>query len=396
MLDTFTHCDKIQEKRIQLEKAAALASRLIARRAHSFRVQPSFMYFRKMDIALARLKELNLYDECKDMKDAIGIAKTARKLDDKFYLPSEQNFHHFLCKFQSFTKLLVRIVMCARESHKLFIEIIHRSAFIETISLFMAVVAQIWSICIDMCKCAVQFYNKFYMFYAINYNRSSDLPNRLDYWLADDYKEYIDFALNQNVTNTDENYILFDGNDSNDVKVIEQKFEPKLLVQKRIFDNAKVAETEKTVETKQKATVKMFKTQDLLEKRSFKYNEKSKTLETHEKLKFNKTQQIPTNIKTFDLGEEISRGDPKQKVIEKPIQHINVDQLKTIKEIRMFLDVEDKLRSKKREQNTKGIKNVDWDKFKTTTNQILILSHQGLVLKKFKKSWQQFIRMRKQ
>lgn len=164
------------ENQPKLEHAAALASRLIARRAHAFRVQPSFMYFRKMNISLCRLKELNIYDDIRDMQKAIEIAKTAGKLDKKCYLPAKENFHHYLSEFQSFTKLLIRIVMCARESHKLFLDIIYRSAFIEIISLFMAVLSDIWTMCIDMCKSAARFYNEFYQFYASNYDRSSDFP----------------------------------------------------------------------------------------------------------------------------------------------------------------------------------------------------------------------------
>lgn len=50
---------------------------------------------------------------------------------------------------------------------------------------------------------------------------------------------------------------------------------------------------------------------------------------------------------------------------------------------------------KHRAQYTKGIDNDKWEQSKTAANQILILSHHGLVMKRFKKFFQMFLKMKK-
>lgn len=389
-----------------MEQAAALASRLIARRAHSFRVQPSFMYFRKMNIALCRLKELNIYQDMSDIKKAIGVAQTAQKLDDKYYLPDQQNFIHFLSKLQSFTKLLVRIVICACESHRLFLELLHRAAFIEAISLFSSVLAEIWSICIEMCKSAVQFYNGFYPFYAKNYGKSTALPKRLNKWLGAEYIDYIDITLDKNRTRSDEELFLLgggDGNDNdsmhrNDGKIIEQKFEPKLLVNQPMTqrDTKHATDVGGKSGKDKNAKAKMFKTQDLLESRPT-YEVKPKPVEAKPRAMVS-MKVSPISNKQFDFGEKISRTPVHAQAesrVNEIVKNMKVEQLKTIKDIREFLSVEDELRQNRREQNTNGIKNGDWEKFKSTANSLLILSHHGLVLKKFRNEWIKLLKQRR-
>lgn len=402
LLSKFEYCNAINSLRPKLEPAAAMASRLIARRAQSFRVQPSFMYFRKMNIALCRLKELNIYQDIFDIKNAIGVAKTARKLDDKYYLPDQQNFFHFLTKFQSFSKLLVRIVMCARQSHRLFLELLHRAAFIEAISLFSSVLAEVWTISIEMCKNAVKFYNGFYPFYAKNYDKSQTLPKRLNEWLGEEYTEYIDISLDESQLHSNEELILFGGEDDEGSqnqaeKVIDQKFEPKLLVNQPI-GKKQMKRDEVDDKSGKRAKAKMFKTQDLLESRPS-YDVTPKVAEVKARPTVS-MKVLPASNKQFDLGEKISRSQVQaqaqaQSTTNETVKHINVEQLKTIKEIREFLSVEDVLRHGRQEQNTKGIKNDDWETFKSTANNLLILSHHGLVLKKFRNEWKKLLNRRR-
>lgn len=341
------------------------------------------MYFRKMNIALCRLKELNIYQDFNDYKKAIGVAKTARKLDDKYYLPDQENFFYFLTKLQSFAKLLLRIVMCARESHRMFLELLHRAAFIETISLFAAVLAEVWTICIEMCRSVVQFFNAFYPFYAKNYEKSKSLPKRLNKWLGEEYNEYVNITVDQSQLNFNEEFYLFDASESdaveNEGKVIDQKFEPKLLVSQPIQKNVKSDETDG-----KKTKKKMSNTLDLLEKQQ-NFPNTSKPVQVKPVISM---KPLPLINKNFDLGEKISRTPTtNEKVIKKVIKHIDVNELKTIKEIREFLAVEDDLRLNEREENTKGIANEEWEKFKATTTSLLILGHLGLVLKKFRNHW---------
>lgn len=347
-----------------------------------------------MNIALCRLQELNIYQEIKDVEHAIGVAKTARKLDDKYYLPDRENFFYFLTRCQSFAKILVRIVMCARESHRLFLELLHRSAFIETISLFSSVLAEIWTTCIEMCRNIVQFYNGFYPFYAKNYDQSKLLPKRLHKWLGEEYEEYIAVSVDANQLKTNDELFLFDRVDTieRDGMIIEQKFEPKLLVNQPIPKNIKVEESDTKFGHKISKT-KVFKTHDLLQTLP-NYGSMSKVIDKP----VISMKTLPIASKNFDLGEKISRSNEtgsNQKEKPKVTKHINVEQLKTIKEIREFLAVEDELRQSEQEKNTKGIKNIDWDKFKADANNLLILSHHGLVLKKFRNQWKSLLHRRR-
>lgn len=354
-----------------------------------------------MNIALCRLKELNVYEEIRDTKNAIGVAKTARKLDDKYYLPTQENFVHFLTKIQSFSKLLIRIVMCARESHRLFLEILHRSAFIEITSLFISNLAEIWTICIDMCKSVVQFYHEFRRHFVKSYEQLKKMPKHLDRWLGSEYNEYIDFDVDQIELKNSEDYVLFDGTDAIERRgppTIEQKFEPKLLVSQQIQNNRQNSRGGNN-DVPSTSTNKMFKTRDLLAKPELKTETIPKLVSDVQKPKSTismKSMPFGAKFESLDLGEKISRDNPMKTEKElKPIKHINVEEVKTIREIREFLTVEDGLRYAKQHKNSEGIPENEWNKFKIATNQILILGHPGLVLRKFKIIWQKLIRTRR-
>lgn len=345
-----------------------------------------------MNIALCRLNELNIYEEIKDMQKAIAVAKTARSLDDKYYLPTQENFFFFLTKFQSFTKLMIRIVVCAQDSHRLFLELLHRAAFVEAISIFISTLAEIWTICIEMCKSAVQFYNQFRRYFVKYYEKLKELPKHLDRWLAEDYKEFIDVDVDHSRTRNNEDIFLFDGNDDINTHgvVIEQKFEPKLLVSQRI-DKRKAGEQDPKLKNKQ------FKTQDLLAKKEFKIDAKSEPSPMPDKPVITmKAMPINVRMESLDLGAKISRDEPSVAVRRlSNVKQINVDQIKMVKEIRDFLAVEDELRSMKEHKNTFGVNDNEWERFKSSANQLLILGHPGLVLKKFKTLWQKLNRSRK-
>lgn len=280
--------------------------------------------------------------------------------------------------------------MCARESHRLFLEMLQRSAFIEAISIFISVLAEVWSICIEMCKAAVQFYNEFRRHFVKSYEQLKKLPKHLDRWLGDEYTEYIDVNVDQNRLRSNEDFILFDGTDKdNQGMIIEEKFEPKLLVSERVKAGPKNRTNEGSASNIFQSKGKSFKTQDLMIKREFK-NESPPAKPSIS------MKSIPLSIKmeTLDLGAKISRDNAKVPM-KKIVKHINVEQLKTVKEIRQFLDVEDELRDEKLHKNSAGIGEEDWDKFKKSTNQILILGHPGLAMKKFRTLWQKLNKSRK-
>lgn len=207
----------------RLKKAAAMASRLIARRASSFRVQPSFSHFRKMNTALCRLQELNMHSEIDGMHNAI---KSSCQVLGAYHLPTATNFRYFLIWLQSYAKLLVRIIVCAKESHRLFLRLVHRSAFVEIMTMFMAVTAQIWTECVAIGKAVARLYNALFSFFKEYFESEAHegLPENLMEWLGDDWKEHIAVKSSLNAVKVQKhqsNIILFNVFDVKQAKQVQ-------------------------------------------------------------------------------------------------------------------------------------------------------------------------------
>lgn len=172
----------------KFDEVAALASRLIARRASSFRSQYGFKMMRKTNIALCRLKEINIVHALEEFAGTIPIFQMAGlKLD----LPTRDNFDYLLVRLQSLAALLYRVTRCARESSTLFLYYIHRNFFLETSVICVGVLAQVFEIARRMCHDTIEFYNALCSF-ASHFgerknwlNDSVQLPKRLEDFLGD-------------------------------------------------------------------------------------------------------------------------------------------------------------------------------------------------------------------
>lgn len=407
----------------RLQREAAMASRLIARRAHSFRVQPSFAYFRKMNVALCRLQEVSVRNEIDSMKDAI---KSSCQIDDAYHLPTAANFRYFLIRLQSYAKLLVRIVMCAKEAHRLYLEILHRSAFVETLTMFMAVTAQIWKECVTICPSIAQLYDAFSEFYAkyFDANEHERLPSRLSEWLGDDWTENFVVKTQSGATKSykyQNNIILFNAFDapstrqspsmeisamdedsaaSCDQLVKTPKFTPKLLINHGMR-SISLSEPDKLSRAQQYKS----KVHQRVERETEDELSSEIAAERNHKKKMRKltseTSAIAggsVSVSDVDMGEKIDRNafQTQNKIVKldklTKFRAADVCRLKTFKDIREFMATEDVLRRKNNPHASQGISNAQWKKVKSSTDQLLILGQERLAVRKFQNLWQNMLK----
>lgn len=405
-------CEPMEAAVKRLQQAAAMASRLIARRSNSFRVQPSFSYFRKMNIALCRLQELNMLSEIDGMKKAI---KSSCEIRGAYYMPTASNFRYFLIRLQSFAKLLVRAVVCAKESHRLFLEILHRSAFVETMTMFMAVTAQIWSECVAICVPAAALYNAVFEFYKryLDADAKESLPCNLQQWLGDDWTNHITMkteSKGKNVQKDQENIILFNAFDvtpstqahvqaqiqqtieSNDARMLEQesteqqqpapKFTPKFIINNGIRG------------TQHHKVNQLQKEEFVNEKRLRHEINKMEKLEREKRL--DELNEPPSaddnNVLSMDMGEEIDRdafqNQNQIKTKKLNFRPIDVNKFDSVQAIRKFMVAEDGLRQRCQPHASKGVTSYNWKKFKSSVDQLFILGQDKLVVRKFRNLWQ--------
>lgn len=386
-------CDAQKVERF--EQAAALAARLVARRAHSFRVQPGFVYFRKMNVALARLKEVSIQREITEMRKAICV----HRIQGKYYLPTPENFQYFLVCFQNYTKILIRIAICARESFQLFMELLRRAAFVDTLTVFIGALARIWTDSVEFCKTAVRFYDEFYPFFRRHFDQKnlSGLPESLTKWLGDDFTEYInvDTEVNSKFSIKDQDLFLFDdideiGKKSEQIEsttipnvIPESKFQPKLIL--KGLPNKSIAVDMRTQNYQKKAKVRILTGKNELRR----YNDFIVLLSQAEAEKLlKKEESVRSSSQLIDLGEKIERTPVQVPTVDvKSVKPVKVCFLDSVKKIRKFITKEDLLRRQGSPQNTVGISDEAWKEIKRKVDGLLILGQDKLAVKKFKALW---------
>lgn len=179
-------------KGANFDEIAALISRLIARRSSSFRSQYGFKMMRKTNIALCRLKEINIIHALEELAGTIPIFQLpGAKLD----LPTRDNFDYVLMRLQSLAALLLRIARCARESSTLFLYYIHRAFFLETSVICVGILAEVWNVARRLCHDTIELYNAMHPFaehFGQRKNWLSDsveMPEKMEDFLGEGWAE---------------------------------------------------------------------------------------------------------------------------------------------------------------------------------------------------------------
>lgn len=157
---------------------------------------------RKTNIALCRLHECNVTQTLEEFLATLP----AYRLGDvgaPLELPTRDNFDYVLVRVQTLAALLMRICSCARQASELFLYYVHRRNFLETAVVHVAVLAEVWQLAQRLCAATVGFYNALQP-YGRRFGEqrtwlaamaasgggsaaASDLPERLDDWLGDEW-----------------------------------------------------------------------------------------------------------------------------------------------------------------------------------------------------------------
>lgn len=161
------------------DNIAAIASRLVARRSASFRHQFGFKLLRKTNVAMCRLRDIQLVNTIETFCGTIPDYKVNDGAKQE--LPTRENLEFLLVRTQSTAKLLLRIAQCSREAATAFLNYIHRTFFLETCTMYLGILAEIWQMSRTLCTKVILFYNALRPY--CRYFRAAAKP-----WLPDVYK----------------------------------------------------------------------------------------------------------------------------------------------------------------------------------------------------------------
>lgn len=326
------------------DETGALTSRLIARRANSFRSQAGFKALRKTNVALCRLKDINIVNV---LENFLGTLPDYIVEGVQLSLPTYENFQFVMLRLQSLSKLLLRIAVCARQSSTIFRDMIQRNFFIEISALYIGLLAQIWDTAKNLSIKTRDFYDALFpyrKYFPGKSNRNDDgtivLCNKLESFLNEDWtNEFFNDVKSQRKLVKDESGLGLDFGDFDDDG-------------EHIFslreENSKPTPT---------IELKKINRQD-----------------------FNKIEpkkEFITN--TTDIGVAISR-DSLQEII-------NVDRIVKTEEITKLINEEQSLRDQKCAKRTRHMNDSQWKDVKSKVRNLLVTSQGKICIKKFKHLW---------
>lgn len=367
----------------ELDRSAALLSRLIARRASSFRKQLGFKLMRQMNIALCRWKELNIADTLTNIHEGISLYQ----MQGQYNIPTKVNFEYLLIRLQCAAKLLIRIVTSAKEAFRILTDFIEKAFFIDLVTLYLGVLAHIWRICVELCRNTVNLYNEIMSIVKPHFfNKDRDnaktgqFPDRLDEWMGDDWLEI---------------------NVQTQVESIRKQQTDPFSFDISAFNSAEINHAIKHVQAgndrgKEIKVKKEGKTKVKIERKEFLQIEKAKPL-----LQMNKVPNLNTKNPqqstaipdspgcSFDLGEALCRDTLQSKEIkqEPKVEPIDVSRIFTMKDLLNFIQSEDALRSSGKHQQSRMFNNDQWKRFKLKINNMIEAMDPWACVKRFKGLW---------
>lgn len=183
---------------------------------------------RQTNVAVCRWKELSIANTLQDIVG--GTSKV--ELDGRYSLPTPKNFEYLLVRMQSGAKILTRIVYCARGAYDACQTFLEKAFFVETITLYLGVIANIWKNSVELCKKMVEYYNDFIRILRPHLVRvdggslAQELPDRLDEWLGDEWHSInvitsVPRGMRKKTSNLAVDITVFDNNDgSENVKTV--------------------------------------------------------------------------------------------------------------------------------------------------------------------------------
>lgn len=167
-----------------------------------FRTQPGFQWLKKTNAALLRFKSVDIVSAIDNF-----LAFLPEASGKTIELPNLQNFEFLLVKFQTISKIFVRIAICAKISCQHFLKLLNLGFFVELNTVFISLLGQVWTLSKEMCKKTVEIFNELQQFVKCFKTGKRWLPKHyvfptnLSDFLEDDWKEEIlpDFSDARNL-----------------------------------------------------------------------------------------------------------------------------------------------------------------------------------------------------
>lgn len=387
----------------QLDHAAALLSRLIARRAASFRLQYGFRYMRQTNVALCRWKELAIIETIENIHGGIS----AFEVDGQFNIPTAVNFGYLLTRLQCAAKMLLRIISCAKEAFNAFLGIIQKAYFVDITTAYLGLLANIWQICVELCHSTVKLYNDIVVVIKphlqtnqISTEPTIEYPNQLDEWLGAEYTEanVQTKAVRKQKLDDDSFSIDISEFDNAEVSAAIKIWQASKNRDKTI--NV-VAAAAMVPNQRPQAFVKIETKQPKLQMKQL--NELRANQQPNGSKVSNKRPSIAANG-NLDLGEALCRDtlQVKQTKIEPDIQPrfvskfapkmkpVDIHRIKTMNDIQRFISSEEALRKCQMHESSKVLNNDDWKRFKLKINDLIATMEPWQAVKRFRNVWYNF------
>lgn len=172
----------------------AQLSQFIFMNCKQLRIMRGFHEMKKAHQGLLRYLNMNIATSIEIFKGFI-----ADEASKSITLPHQQNLDFILIKLQGLSMLLIRVVTCLKKSANYFLGLIKAGSFYSKGIVFLSTLASIWSQCRDICKTVVIHYNRLREFRdnlivkpGANWvDVEYKLPERLEVWLGDDFRNSI-------------------------------------------------------------------------------------------------------------------------------------------------------------------------------------------------------------
>ncbi|XP_045495108.1 nucleolus and neural progenitor protein-like [Colias croceus] len=176
---------EILSRQSPLHKEGAILSRFLYKFDKKFRNDMGYRNFKKVNTALRKYLTLNLLKDVEKFSSYLP-----KENDNELYLPTRQMLEYILIRIMSFSKLMLRIVVCSKQSAIFYLDRIKRGESHWMCLMPYALLCRIWSMTLVLLQHSCNWYNQLYQvigkleikglaFLPPNYK----LPNDLEEWL---------------------------------------------------------------------------------------------------------------------------------------------------------------------------------------------------------------------
>lgn len=247
-------------------------------------------------------------------------------------IPYRQNLDYVLIKLQGLSKLLIRLVTCARKSARYFLGFIRHGSFYVKGTVYVASLAKLWDMSRSMCNYVVTIYNQLIQYRdQLRVNENINwinclLPDKLDEWLGSVYYQFIT-------------------NDTYDLKMLTKEEEIETFIKKNLN------------------ILKIFS----------------------ENVNDEKLNQVSSNLQEFKIESqdenELEDYTPIPREIKIEYDH-SISKISTKEHIKQFIKTEDKLRKidTKNSLTIKKINKKEWKNFKNDIKTKLLLMQENSLI----------------